>query len=80
MHLELAVPALFHAHDKPLVLVVDAGKAYRPLAQALCEGGLPVFPSCDQAIRSLGRYLCHRADQQAAAPPIERPAPEPVPA
>jgi hypothetical protein len=37
------------------------------MAQAAIDagiaGGIPVFPSADQAIRSLGRYLCHRAEE-----------------
>ncbi len=40
--------------------VVDSGPRYDPLVHALRVGGVPVFPSADQAIRSLGRYLCHR--------------------
>lgn len=52
---------LFEGTDKPLIAVVDSGPAYIPLVQALRRRGLPVFPSADQAIRSLGRYLCHRA-------------------
>jgi hypothetical protein len=45
-----------------LIAVIDAGKSYDPLSSLLRRNGIPVFPSCDQAIRSLGRYLCHRAD------------------
>jgi hypothetical protein len=55
------VPALFAEATKPLVFVVDAGPLYDPLARVVREAGVPVFRSADQAIRSLGRYLCSRA-------------------
>lgn len=45
---------------KPLVAVVDSGPPFDPLTDALRRAGLPVFRTADQAIRSLGRYLCHR--------------------
>ncbi|UCF67394.1 MAG: indolepyruvate oxidoreductase subunit beta [Acidobacteriota bacterium] len=54
------LPRLFADSDKPLVVVVDSGPRYAALVQALRAAGLPVFPSADQAVRSLGRYLCHR--------------------
>jgi len=50
---------LFAEATKPMIVVVDSGPRYVPLVQALRVAGLPVFPSADQAIRSLGRYLCH---------------------
>ena len=56
------LPALFARSDKPLVAVIDSGALYDPLARALRLGGVPVLRSADQAIRSLGRYLCHRSD------------------
>jgi acyl-CoA synthetase (NDP forming) len=55
------IPRLFAEADKPIIAVVDSGPRYDPLVRALRLGGVPVFPSADQAIRSLGRYLCHRA-------------------
>ena len=51
----------FEGTKKPLVAVVDSGPAYEPLVRALRKGGLPVFRSSDQAVRSLGRYLQRRA-------------------
>jgi hypothetical protein len=33
------------------------------------RAGVPVFRSCDQAIRSLGRYLCHRAKSEPPQAP-----------
>lgn len=58
--LALRLPAIFAAATKPIIAVVDSGPHFYPLIRALRAGGIPVFPSADQAIRSLGRYLCHR--------------------
>ena len=46
--------------EKPLAAVIDCGPLYDDLVRKLRAGGVPVFRSADQAIRSLGRYLCHR--------------------
>lgn len=54
-----SLPELARRYGKPLITVVDAGPPYDQFAQALRRKGLPVFPSCDQAVRSLGRYLDH---------------------
>ena len=56
------IPRLFAEANKPMIVVVDSGPRYAPLVRALRSAGIPVFPSADQAIRSLGRYLCHRAE------------------
>jgi hypothetical protein len=58
------IPKLFAEARKPLIVVVDSGPLYDPLVRALRLAGVPVFPSADQAIRSLGRYLCHRAGKE----------------
>jgi acyl-CoA synthetase (NDP forming) len=55
------LPKKFVACDKPMVVVVDSGPMYEPFCRALRAQGLPVFNSADQAVRSLGRYLNHRA-------------------
>lgn len=55
------LPRLLAESDKPLIAVVDCGPLYDPLVRAIRTAGVPCFRSCDQAIRSLGRYLCHRA-------------------
>lgn len=55
------IPRLFAAAGKPMVMVIDCGPLYDELALRIRAAGVPVFRSCDQAIRSLGRYLCHRA-------------------
>jgi acyl-CoA synthetase (NDP forming) len=63
------VPKLFREADKPVIFVVDCGPLYDPLALAVRRAGVPVFRSCDQAIRSLGRYLCHRAKSEPPQAP-----------
>lgn len=54
------LPPLLEDYGKPLAVVLNAGKPYEVLAELLRRSGIPVFPSCDQAIRSMGRYLCYR--------------------
>jgi acyl-CoA synthetase (NDP forming) len=50
---------------KPWVMVVDAGRLYDPMAQALEDGGIPTFRSADRAMRLLGRYCQHRLEKVA---------------
>jgi hypothetical protein len=57
------LPAIFRDSTKPLLVVIDAGRPYDVLARALRQEGIPVFPCCDQAIRSLGRYLHYFASR-----------------
>lgn len=64
------LPALFAEACKPLVVVIDAGSLYDPLAREIRDAGVPLFRTCDQAVRSLGRYLCHRVK---FAPRVEAP-------
>ncbi len=54
------IPKIFAETQKPLVVAIDSGPLYDPLAYAIREGGVPVFRSADSAVRSLGRYLCHK--------------------
>lgn len=41
---------------KPLIVVVDSGELYDPLARFLEDGRLPVFREIDRALRLLGLY------------------------
>jgi acyl-CoA synthetase (NDP forming) len=50
--------------DKPLVVVVDSGSLFDPLANAFQESGLAVFRSADQAVWSLGKYVQGRLRTQ----------------
>ena len=54
------VPQLFEHSDKPLVVVIDSGSLYDPMARSMREAGVPVFRSADDAVRCLGRYMCHK--------------------
>ena len=56
------LPKLLAEANKPLIAVIDSGEQYDPLARMIRAGGVPVFRSCDQATRSLGRYMCHRVE------------------
>jgi len=56
------LPALLRESSKPMIAVIDSGERYEPMTRAIRAGGVPVFRSADQAVRSLGRYLCHRAE------------------
>lgn len=60
------LPRLFADARKPVVVSIDSGSRYEPLAQALRAAGVPVFRSADQAVRTLGRYLCQRVQWQQA--------------
>ncbi len=64
------LPKLFADANKPVVVSIDSGPHYDALVQGIRAAGVPVFRSCDQAIRSLGRYLCHRSPvvERRAAP------------
>ena len=65
------LPALLDTSRKPVIAVIDSGTRYEAMATALRAGGVPVFRTCDQAVRSLGRYLCHRSERApASATPI----------
>ena len=66
------IPRVFDEYIKPLVFVVDASETYDALASKVREAGVPVFRSADQAMRSVGRYLC---DRMAAKPSDLSPAP-----
>ncbi|MGD2108712.1 MAG: acetate--CoA ligase family protein [Phycisphaerae bacterium] len=67
------LPKLLDESSKPVVAVVDSGAAYEPLVHGLRTGRVPTFRSADQAVRSLGRYLCHRTGRTRAAVRQEEP-------
>lgn len=48
---------LFRAVRKPIVLNIDAGEIYDPLAAALEDAGMPVFRRSDEALRFLRKYV-----------------------
>jgi len=42
---------------KPVVVNIDAGQPYDPLAEMLRSEGIPVFRRSDEALRFLGKYI-----------------------
>ena len=51
------LPRAAAASDKPVVVVIDAGTLYDPLAETLKDAGLPVFRSADRAVRALCKWI-----------------------
>jgi indolepyruvate ferredoxin oxidoreductase beta subunit len=58
---------LFAESTKPVIAVMDSGSPFEELARRIHAAGVPVFQSSDQAVRSLGRYLCHRAERHLSS-------------
>ena len=61
MHHEAGIKHLLtdivKATDTPVVAVVDGGKLYDPLRDALIRNDIPVFAVCDKAIAALSIYV-----------------------
>ncbi|RMF85242.1 MAG: indolepyruvate oxidoreductase subunit beta [Planctomycetota bacterium] len=72
------LPKLAGECSKPMIYVVDSGPLFDELARTARRAGIPTFRSCDQAIRSLGRYLCHRAPRRTPPAAHQRPEKPPV--
>ena len=51
--------------DIPIVTVVDGGRLYDPLRDALIENNVPVFTVCDKAIAALSLYVQGRLNADA---------------
>jgi len=43
--------------DKPIVGVIDGGRLYDPMRDALHNSGVPIFPVCDRAVAALSQYI-----------------------
>ncbi len=54
------LPELVARLDKPVIGVVDGGKLYDPMVDALEKGGVPVFRSSDRAVAALAKYIAGR--------------------
>ena len=52
----LMIP-LIQEVDIPIVAVVDGGRLYDPLRDALMDNGVPAFTVCDKAIAALSLYV-----------------------
>jgi len=51
------ISALNSTSSKPLIMVVDSGRLYDPMADGFQKNGLPVFRSADIAVSVLGKYI-----------------------
>ena len=54
------VVEIFHCSDKPMVINIDAGELYTPLAAFLEAEGVPVFRRADEAVRLLRAFIGSR--------------------
>ncbi len=50
--------------EKPIVTVIDGGRLYDPLREALIVNGVPVFDVCDRAVAALSLYIQGRLAAQ----------------
>ena len=51
---------VFHRSTKPMLVVVDAGDLYDPMAQKLEELGIPTFRSSDFAMKTFQTFIRHK--------------------
>jgi len=56
---------IFKSTDKPVVVNIDAGDLYTPLARHLESHGLPVFRRADQAVSFLRELVNHALSRRA---------------
>lgn len=54
------LPEIIQRHNKPVVVVVDAGRRYDPLADAFHATGIPSFRTADRAMKTFQKYLQYR--------------------
>lgn len=48
---------IFRKTDKPMVVSLDAGEIYQPMADLLEQEGIPVFRRSDDAVKFLRKYI-----------------------
>jgi acyl-CoA synthetase (NDP forming) len=65
------ISALNATSPKPLIIVVDSGKLYDPMADSFQDHGLPVFRSADIAVGVLGKYIHNRIQNMRSQPPFD---------
>jgi acyl-CoA synthetase (NDP forming) len=53
----LMIDAFRDEINKPLVVVIDSGSLYDPMAGMFIDAGIPVFRSADEAIQVFGRWV-----------------------
>lgn len=67
------ISTLNEASPKPLIIVVDSGKLYDPMADGFQKHGLPVFRSADIAVSVLGKYIYNRLQNGRSTPTARTP-------
>jgi hypothetical protein len=60
------LPELAAESSKPLMAIIEGGRTYDALANALQIKGLPVCRIADEGIRALGDYLSFRLRSRRA--------------
>ena len=43
--------------EKPIIGVIDGGRLYDPMRDALNASGIPMFPVCDRAVAAISLYI-----------------------
>jgi acyl-CoA synthetase (NDP forming) len=61
------LPEVARRSDKPIIGVIDGGRLYDPLRDALMAEGVPVFPVCDRAVAASGAVYSGQAVCRSAA-------------
>lgn len=56
----LGISQVVRATEKPVIVNIDAGKLYDPLAEILEQSGIPVFRRADEALRFLRSFMAGR--------------------
>lgn len=64
---KLMIHAAHNEIEKPIVIVLDAGDLYDPMAKMFIEAGIPVFRSADDAAKALGTWAAARIRRKAVA-------------
>lgn len=64
--------AIASRYSKPLIIIVDSGPLFDPLAGAFQDGGLAVFRSADQAVWVLGKYIQGKLSHMGTPDEISR--------
>ncbi len=71
----MAMPDLVAQLEKPVVGVVDGGRLYDPLVDALMAKGMAVFRSSDRAVRAMAMYIEGRLQaERLKSVPVPLPA------
>ncbi len=65
------IATLNTSSSKPLIIVVDSGKLYDPMAEGFQNHGIPIFRSADIAVNVLGKYIHNRLQITTQLKPVD---------